>query len=202
MIKLKAFIAVCCVCLLSACAETPLLAPEVASNISVQDITVDTSNFSGVSGRSIDVPTSQVRTDIERAVRARMQGQGARGGQSVSVNVAVDRVALVSPGQSLLIGGVSSITARVSITDLATGASILPETVVTSSSEGYAPGGILGATSRGTPQADYAQTVASFANNVAIRILGKQSTTGGAVSAVPASPSGGGNANRESAWQL
>ncbi len=203
--KLRVLFAIGAACLMAACTPAPLLSPELASQISVQDVAVSTTNFGGVSGRSISVPTTQVRSDIERALSARLRGRGAPGGSAVSVNVDVTRVALVSPGQSLLVGGVSSITATVSVVELATGAVLLAPTSVTGTSEGYAPGGILGATSRGTPEADYAQTVASFAENVTQRILGNSvsAATNKAASTATPSPIGGGrNELRETAWQF
>jgi len=211
MIKLKAVFLVCMAFVLSACTEQALLAPDVASRISVQEINVETSQLPAVTGRSIEISTAQVRDDIQRALRSRLQGRGAPSGDAVGVTVNVDRVALVSPGQSLLIGGVSSITARVSITNLATGALVLPETVVTSRSEGYAPGGLIGAASRSSPEADYTQTVTSFSNNVAARILGNVGATTAAPlsnsnssvpSATTSTPGGQNNQLRASAWQL
>ena len=209
MMKIKVLVAIYAACLMAACTPQSLLAPEVASSIAVQNVTVDTTNFAGVSGRALSISNAQVRSDIERALVGRMQGRGAIGGKPVSVNVAVDRVALVSPGQSLLLGGVSGVSASVSITELATGAVVLAPTAISASGQGYAPGGILGVASRGTPESDYARTIASFADNVATKILGASS---GAVNGTAprtvrepatAGPAvGGRNALRDTAWQF
>ncbi len=184
--------------------------PEVSSRMVVQDISVSTSSLSGVSGRSISIPPSQVQADISRALAARMRGRGMPGGNPVQVSVDVQRVALVSPGQSLLIGGVSTVSATVSVADLYTGTVLLPATEMTATSEGWAPGGIIGASSRGTPEQDYQRTVASFADAVAQRLLGANAASGATAFSNGRSPqtttaapaTGGNNALRPSAWQM
>lgn len=206
MISIRKILAVLAVCAVSACTSQALLPPEVAGRIAVQEIAVSTTGLERVTGRDIAVSNAQVQADIRQALAARMQGRGAVDGSPVNVTVNVDSVSLVSPGQSLLVGGVSSISGSITITDVATGAVILPLTAVRASSEGWAPGGILGATSRGTAEADYAQTVASFANSIATRVLGTatSATTGAPVTgtAPTAVSNEDRNAFRASAWQL
>jgi|GEM_PF-5278507 len=205
--KMKAIFAIFAALLLSACASGPLIDPEVSSRMVVQEIAVTTPNLSGVSGRSISVPNNQVQSDISRALAARMQGRGMPGGNPVRVDVDVDRVSLVSPGQSLLIGGVSSVSATVSVVDLSTGGVLLPETKMTSSSDGWAPGGIVGAASRGSAQEDYRKTVASFANTVAQRLLGASAVSGTTAfsdsrSSSTTTAAGDNNALRPAAWKM
>ena len=89
------------------------------------------------------------------------------------MRVTVDQVNLVSPGQSLLLGGTSTIKGTVSISNVATGSDILPVTNVSGLADGsYAPGGIIGALSTKSPENDYENTVASFASDVKSRLFG------------------------------
>ncbi len=191
---------------LAACAsQQPLAEPDVMQRLLVRQITVDTSQLERVSGRSTNISPAQVRSDVQRALEGRLLGRGAGGGTPVRVTVDVTSVNLVSPGQSLLIGGVSQIVGTVTVDDFASAEVLVPETRVSGSGEGWSGGGVVGAVSRGTPEADYAQTVAGFANTVATRLLGNRAATGPAtaVSPAPGAVSGQGfNADRPSAWQL
>ncbi|MDX8350556.1 hypothetical protein SLH49_21410 [Cognatiyoonia sp. IB215446] len=209
MTKIKALIAIAAAFLLSACAEEPLIDPQVSSAMFVQDVVVDTNGFAGVTGRAINVPATQVRADITRALSSRLRGRGNPGGTPVVVTVNVDRVSLVSPGQSLLVGGISTATGTVSIVELASQTSLLAPTQVVGTGDGYAPGGVIGAASRGSPQSDYTQTITRFAETVATELFGPAAASGSSASPAVASPTlstapGANNANslRESAWQL
>ncbi len=216
MTRFKVAITILAAVMLSACAE-PILDEQTASQVVVQQVNVSTANFSRVTGRSINKPAAQVQADLSNALNSRLQGAGAPGGSPVAVNVSVESVALVSPGQSLLVGGTSSVTATVSVVELSTQRELAPATRVTSSGEGYAPGGVIGASTRGTPEADYAQTVQSFASVLTTRIFGRYvpvqqgpSVAVGGSSSGGLAPIGGGaptsavgnNAMRESAWQM
>ena len=192
--------------LLAACAsQQPLAEPDVMQRMLVQQVMVDTSQLERVSGRSINISTAQVQADIQRALERRLLGRGMPGGTPARVSVDVASVSLVSPGQSLLIGGVSQVTGSVTVADLSSGSTLVPETRVSGTGEGWAPGGVVGAVSRGTADADYAQTVAGFANTVATRLLGNGAAVaaGTTVSPAPGAVSGQGfNADRPAAWQL
>ena len=206
MMDRRAFLALGGVSFLAACVgTTPLLEEGVSRSIVVQQVAVDGSKVGKVSGRSLDVSGSQIESDIRRSLERRMLGRGSKTGTPVRVDVRLTSVLLVSPGMSLLVGGSSSISAEVSVVDLNTGKLLLEPTKVSATGDGYAPGGIIGAASRGTPAEDYSNTVGSFADSVSKRLLG---TSGSAPAAAPGvtgspdMPAGGFNADRPAVWRL
>jgi hypothetical protein len=189
---------------LTGCVGAPLLEEEVARNIAVQQVAVDVSALKGVSGRNLDISTAQIETDVRRALERRVLGQGVPRGTPVRVDVRVKSVALVGAGQSLLVGGSSTISADVSLVDISTGTRLVQPTNVTGAGGGYAPGGVIGAVTRASPEDDYVLTLRGFADNVAKRLLaGVQTSAPSAGTATPGTaPVGGYNRLRPPAWQL
>ncbi|MEM9250049.1 MAG: hypothetical protein AAGB05_15320 [Pseudomonadota bacterium] len=185
----------------------------------VDEVQVETSGFTRVTGRQISVTSEQVERDVERALRQRLLGRGDPGGTPALVRVGIRRVSLVSPGQSLLVGGNSSFGSEVSVVDKRTGAFLLEPRAVAASGQGWSAGGVLGASTRPSPALDYQQLVNAYADRVAALLIGAAgpvvaTPSGGGTRAprppAPTSaplpgvnvPPGGWNSLRESYWQL
>ncbi len=169
MIGRRSFLALAAAFGLSACANTALLTPEQSANLSIRDVSVDVSGFTGVTGRNITVSPAQLQQDLTVALRSQL---GASQSGTSDLRVSVSSLSLVSPGQALLIGGISTLQGVVEIKNIRTGEVILPATTVYGYADGgYAPGGVIGALAAGTPEEDYARTVASFASDLRIRLF-------------------------------
>jgi hypothetical protein len=143
------------------------------SSLKVVEVSVDTSAIEGVQGRAISVPPAQIGADIRSTLLASL-GNNA-GDRPVKVNLLVERVVLVSPGQSMLVGGVSTITGTMWIVDARNGAVLMkPATVRGTAKGGWVGGGLIGVALTKEPQEDYRATVAGFAADVRKRLFGKQ----------------------------
>ncbi len=163
--KLKTLILLPLILLVAAC-TTSLVEPEVSRSIRVVDVAVDTSAMkSGVTGREISISSEQVKRDVQAALK-RSLSIGNPQGDPVKVTVRIKSVALVSPGQSLLIGGVSAISGDITVTNLKTGEAVVPTRDVAGFGSGYAPGGVIGALTTKNPQADYENVVNGFAGRI------------------------------------
>ena len=171
MLNRRTFIAGAAVLALAGCETPSLVEGDVADTLRVTGITVDMSSFEGITGRQFTTPNMQVKQDIESSLASTLLPASADGTRPVSVNVKVQRIALVSPGQSFLVGGISTVTAQLTVID-AQGQTIVPTTSVFSSGEGYAPGGLIGAATRQSPEQDYASTVRRFGEAVRRQLLG------------------------------
>ena len=191
--------------LLAACSPQ-VIDPEVAQSIWVQDIAVDVSNFRGVTGRNITRSPSQVKADIEAALGRSVLGRGAPGGTPVRLSADIEAVRLASPGQAFLVGGVSVVSSKVSIMDIETGTLVESDVRLASGGQGYALGGAIGAASRGAPEADYANVIALYGQDVARSLLGNNATrrvgqgrvSGPGATSTPART----NADRPAIWAL
>jgi hypothetical protein len=170
MINRRNFLAAGALTLLAACSAPTLVDESVSANWWVRDVFVDTSELSGVSGRSLAVASDQVGSDVDRALRQQLRGLSRA--QPVNVEVKIESVRLVSPGQSLLVGGLSTISGTVRVIDARSGEVLLPTSKISGSAQGYAPGGIIGALSRPSPEKDYQNTVAGFAVNTRKLLFG------------------------------
>lgn len=143
------------------------------SSLKVVGVSVDTSAIEGVTGREISVAPAQIGADVRSTLMASL-GDSA-GDRPVNVKLLIERVILVSPGQSMLVGGVSTITGTMWIVDEGTGAVLMkPTTVRGTAKGGWAPGGLIGVALTKSPQEDYRATVAGFAADVRKRLFGKQ----------------------------
>ena len=175
MMNRRSFLALAAAVTLSACAA-PLLEEGVAQQLKITSVSVDVSSIEGVKGRKISKLPEQVRADIAAAVSGQLAA-GSVGTRPAKAQLSVKRVQLVSPGQSFLIGGSSTISGTLQVTDARTGEVILaPTDVVGTAKSGYALGGVIGAAVKAnqTPEDDYKATVAGFAADVRKRLLGAQ----------------------------
>tara|TARA_R110002126_G_C10222381_1_gene479169 strand:+ start:91 stop:621 length:531 start_codon:yes stop_codon:yes gene_type:complete len=173
MLKRRTFLALSAAVALAACAE-PLVDAQVAGQLNVVSVSVDVSGIQGVKGRMIEIAPERVERDI-RATLASQLRQGSVGSRDVKADLVVQRFRLVSPGESLMVGGTSIISGLMTVTDAKTGEVIVPPTtVVGTAKNGWQPGGLLGAMTKAsiTPEDDYKQTVAGFAADVRKRLFG------------------------------
>jgi len=169
MISRRSFLSVFALIAVTACAA-PLLNEEQAANLQVRSVTVDISQFeNGVAGRNIAIPSAQVKADLEAALR-RTLGASSQG--NADVVVVLTKMWLVSPGQSIMLGGNSSITGIVSVASVHNGQPILAPTEVVGISNKRTVGGIIGALSRSSAEEDYRETITGFALNLKKRLFG------------------------------
>lgn len=158
--------------LLSGCVQ-PLVDAETQQKLVVGKVTVDVSAIQPIGGgREITLTRQQIERDLTRALSAQMIRPG-QGRPNARVAVKVDEIWLVSRGQSFITGGKSTIRGTITVTDLASGKQILPQTEVFGMNEGFRLNGVIGALTAPEPQKDYEGTVEGFAHQVAVRLLGE-----------------------------
>lgn len=165
-----------CAVALAACMDS---APQSQSRVSAGDVAanvvrVDTSSFSGIEGRTLDVSRDKVASDISRALGSRLAASGL---SNASVDVRLQRVRLTSPGSAFAFGGPSSIEAQVTARNAETGAVLFGPTAIRGTSEFVRLPGVIGAATSPTPERDYDQTVEGFAVAVSDAITGPASDT-------------------------
>ena len=177
MITRRRLFALSAAAVLAGCTPEPLLLESPREQYAVRNVVVDTSAFTGVKGRVNEFSRDEVARDI-RATLASTLRRSAKGRTEVDVLVRLTDVNLVSPGQALLIGGVSNIRGVLEIKEARTGRTILAPTNVYGSAKGtYAPGGIIGAVTTRSVDSDYRQTIAGFAADVERRLFGNVRAT-------------------------
>ena len=138
----------------------------------VTDVAVDVSGLEGVKGRQFSIPNSQVQTDLRNTLLATLRTDATRG-QTVKVNLLLDRFSLVSPGQSYAIGGVSTIAGTMWVVDAKAGTVVMKPTRVWGTAKGgWALGGLIGAALTKSPDEDYRATLAGFSADVKKRLFG------------------------------
>jgi len=173
MMKRRTFISGSAAAFLAACAAPPLVDRSVSQDWYVLRVSVDTSALSGVSGRALTVAPSKVADDVDQAVTRQLAAASGRGNRSVDVEISLSSVQLVSPGQSLLIGGTSAINGIVRVVDSNTGAILLDDKkLVGTAKGGYGAGGLIGALSTRKAEDDYKATVLGFATDARNALFG------------------------------
>jgi len=173
----RSFLGFAAAFLVAGCYAEPLLQNSPREQYSVRQVTVDTAAFTGVTGRVNEFSKEDVARDI-RATLAHALRKSATGTTPVDVTVRLTGVHLVSPGQSLLIGGTSAISGVLEVKDVRSGAMVLEPTKVYGTAKGaYAPGGIIGAISTRSVDDDYRRTIAGFSGDVERRLFGAVDTT-------------------------
>jgi len=164
--------------LLAGCMNTQLLEENAAKSFAVHDVKVDTVQLQkGVTGRVNEFTPKQVAGDLDANLTRKLRAR-AQGSQPVDVKVSVTSVHLVSPGQSFLVGGVSTIKGIINVTDARTGELVLEPTQIAGTAKGnYAPGGIIGVVMTKQIDDDYRNTVAGFVGDVERLLFGKEGQT-------------------------
>lgn len=173
---LRIALGLACALAVAACTDT---APQSPSRISPAQIVanvvrVDTSSFSGIEGRTLDIPREKIANDIGRALGRRL---GNGGPTNANIDVRVQRVRLTSPGSAFAFGGPSSIEANVTVTDAGSGAVLFGPRDIRGTSEFLRLPGVIGVATSPSPERDYDQTVEGFAVAVSEAINAPASDT-------------------------
>lgn len=167
MLRRSFIFLICCVAL-AGCA-TQQLPSAVAQDIYLAETSIDTSKLGAqTSGRK--VPTSQLKAAMEREIRLRIKNRGNR---TVKLKIDVTSANIVTAGQSILVGGSSSVHAMVSVIDYNTGEVLMQPTKVFGTGGGYAPGGIIGALALPDRNKDVQNIARGFAENLNIVLFGQ-----------------------------
>ncbi|MDJ1009755.1 MAG: hypothetical protein QNJ13_18260 [Paracoccaceae bacterium] len=170
----RTFIALSGVSLLAACAAAePLVSPEVARGIAIQDIRVEASQFAGVTGRPIEVTTEEVISDVDATLQWKLASR-TTGSRPARLEVSIASFDLRSRGEAFVPGAPNStLRAMVRVTDMETGEVIVAPTEVTGTGSGLRIPGPLGAVTAATTRPvdeDYEATIVSFAESVEERL--------------------------------
>ncbi|WP_371228868.1 hypothetical protein [Roseovarius sp. 2305UL8-3] len=164
--------------LLCGCMNTQLLEEGAANTFNVRDVSVDTVQLKkGVRGRVNEISPSKVARDIDANLTNKLRAR-SRGETPVDLKVSITSVNLVSPGQSFLVGGVSTIMGIINVTDARTGELVLEPTQIAGTAKGnYAPGGLIGVALTKQVDDDYRSTVAGFVSDVERLLFGDADKT-------------------------
>ena len=149
----------------AACGQSVDVSPTVAAQARVEKVVVNMASFQGVEGRQLSVSPDQVQADVTASVESLLKQSSASGTTPVTVTIYPIVVRLISPGQSLVAGGVSTLTAQIEM--VATNGEVLvPRQQVKTTGQDIAGAGLIGAATRGTAQADYDKTIRRFGESV------------------------------------
>ncbi|MEE3361627.1 MAG: hypothetical protein VX248_16890 [Pseudomonadota bacterium] len=170
MMKKRTFLALAAATMVAACVQPALFSEQQIRDVAFRSVTVDVSKYEGIKGRDLTVSPEKLKGDLEPLIAAQLGVSPAGNADAV---ITIEKVGLVSPGQSFLIGGTSTIVADVVVKNTA-GEIIVPTTRVVGTSEGYAPGGIIGALATKSVEQDYQSTISAFAQKVKKSLYGAQ----------------------------
>ncbi len=146
---------------LAACVQT-VLTPEVAQDVTIRRVTVRTDQLGQMSVRGLPITPERLASDLQTALEGEL-GKRMSSSGNADLLISIDRVLLVSPGQSFVIGGRSFIDATVVVTRVSDGARIAGPKTFSGLPEGARPGGIIGAIAEPEAWEDYRTTVSGFA---------------------------------------
>ncbi|WP_299047989.1 hypothetical protein [uncultured Tateyamaria sp.] len=159
---------ICCAALAACMDGTPQSQSRVSpADIVANVVRVDTSAFTGIEGRNLDISAAQIASDIGRALGRRM---GSGGPSNANIDVRLGTVRLTSPASAFAFGGPSAIEAEVVVTDASTGAVLFGPEQVRGTSEFLRLPGVIGVATSPSPERDYDQTVQGFAAAVTLAI--------------------------------
>lgn len=157
---------------LAACAVPSIRSDGDASSLNVQSIEVETAGIAlGVEGRTSTVTRAQIDTDFTAAITAALAAQSDPMGRPVAVNVTMERVRLAPPIERV-VAGTSMATGVISVTEIGSGAVIVPPTRLTGNTENIRAAWVLGLVTTRTVDKDYIGTVNGFANTVRLALFG------------------------------
>lgn len=155
-----------------ACTQSDaLVSQEQSSQIKITKLVVNADTLpSGITGRAISVSNDKIASDIFTALSRRIRAQGLSGDVSATLIVNLTKVALVSPGQTWMVGGKSQIHGVISIKSSG-GQTILAPQSIKGFSDTLRAGGLIGAITAPSAGLDYKQTVEGFANEAVQKIF-------------------------------
>ena len=176
MIIRRTFLALFGAALLSACAATePLLNLSAPSGYRVESVSIEVSSIDGLKGgRDIERSPAQIQADLTASVRAALTTASMPNGRRVAVQIQLDNIALVGPGQAFMVGGISSARGVLQVSDVASGEIVVPATEVFGTVEGWAPGGLIALANSVPPEQDYNALILGFASKVKARLFGAE----------------------------
>ncbi|MDP0929265.1 hypothetical protein Q0601_18940 [Paracoccus onubensis] len=155
---------------LAACAgpapKKPVLSAQQAQQISVREAQIDVSAIgAATSGRK--VPASTVRDELRKASGVLLWSDGPRDAVAV---VKIDSVNIIGVGQTVLIGGESTMRGSVSLVDAKTQDVIVPPQEISSGGGGYTPGGLIGAATLEDKNVETTQLATEFMRRARLAI--------------------------------
>lgn len=173
----RSFLALASAALLAACEEhTALVDPTVSSNINVVDVQINPGSLplkeDGTvrTGREYTLSETQFIQQLDAALTRQIQARGMNGGTKAVLSVTPTKLALVSPGQSFVVGGRSQIEGIVTLKTTQGETLVAPVTVKGFTDELRA-GGLIGAMTTPSASEDYRRTLDGFANNVSRKLF-------------------------------
>ncbi|MEP2890822.1 hypothetical protein [Tateyamaria sp.] len=157
---------------LAAC-DTPSIRTEGdTSALNVQAVTVDASGLStGVEGRALSVSTQQLEADFMTAVSAALASKSNPEGRAVRVDVRLEQVRLAPPAERI-VAGTSSATGTITVTDINSGAVVVPSSRVVGNTENFRGVSVIGLATTPSIENDYKGTVNGFANSARQALFG------------------------------
>ncbi|OBY25966.1 hypothetical protein [Leisingera sp. JC1] len=173
----RSFLALASAALLAACEEhTALVDPTVSSNINVVDVQSNPGSLplkeDGTvrTGREYTISETQFIQQLDAALTRQIQARGMNGGTKAVLSVTPTKLALVSPGQALVVGGRSQIEGIVTLKTTQGETLVAPVTIKGFTDELRA-GGLIGAMTTPSASEDYRRTLDGFANNVSRKLF-------------------------------
>ena len=157
---------------LAACDVPSIRTQGDTSALNVQSVKVDASNLAAVEGRPLSVTKSQLEADFTRAISAAFAAQSDPNGRPVQVLVDLEQVRLAPPAERI-VAGTSTAVGVVTVTELGTGAVIVPPTRVTGNTENFRGVSVIGLVTTASVDKDYNGTVNGFANAVRAALFGE-----------------------------
>ena len=157
---------------LAACDVPSIRTQGDTSTLNVQSVKVDASNLAAVEGRPLSVTKSQLEADFRRAISAAFAAQSDPNGRAVQVLVDLEQVRLAPPAERI-VAGTSTAVGVVTVTELGTGAVIVPPTRVTGNTENFRGVSVIGLVTTASVDKDYNGTVNGFANAVRAALFGE-----------------------------
>ncbi|QFT91881.1 hypothetical protein FIU86_03440 [Roseovarius sp. THAF9] len=159
---------------LAACAgpapKESLLNEASRSNLRITEVVVDVSNM-GEKTKGRAVSSESVKSLVTQSANVMLRGQG-NGPRAARAELSVDDVNIITAGQSMLIGGESTMTGSLSLVDPRTGDVLLPPAKVSSGGGGWAAGGIIAVATRDDASTELRQMSQEFVARSRILVFG------------------------------
>lgn len=157
---------------LGACEVASIRTTGDVTALNVRSVDVDTSGMDvAVSGRASPVTAQQLDDDLTAAISAALAAQSDPTGRVVRVDVVMEEVRLAPPIERVA-AVTSTATGVITVTEVATGAVVVPATRVSGNTENIRAAWVLGLATTRTIDIDYRGTVNGFANTIRIALFG------------------------------
>lgn len=178
MLSRRIFLALIAAGSLAACAgpapTESVLNVATRSNLQISQVTVDVSEM-GARSKGRAVPAGAVKAMVSDAGNALLRGQG-NGPRKARAELVVEDVNIITAGQSMLIGGESTMSGRLKLVDAKTGQPILESSTITSGGGGWVGGGLVAVATRDDPTTEMRQMSIEFASRARVLVFGQNGT--------------------------